>query len=378
MPELSSTPDAVFRTWIEIDLSALRHNAGVARQHAGEDGRVIAVVKTNGYGLGAIACARALASDVDAFGVATVAEAIELQDAGMRSPIYLLSPVLFEEAPIVVQRGLVPAVSTMEEAGTFSNLALRAGKRLPIQLVVDTGMGRIGVAEAEALALAQVVSRLPGIVIDSIGSHFPSADEDEDFTRDQQKRFWRLLEALNNSHVAVGIAQLANAAGALGFARRPPEMIRVGLMLYGASPVPAYQPLLRPVVTWKTRVTLVRTLPAGWGVSYGRTFITQRPTRAATLAVGYADGFQRHLSGRGADVLIHGHRCPVLGRVTMDQIVVDVSNVPDDAVAGDEAVLIGRQGNMEITAREVAEKAGTIVYEIFTGFGRRVGRVCVP
>jgi alanine racemase len=155
-------------------------------------------------------------------------------------------------------------------------------------------------------------------------------------------------------------------------------MIRVGLMLYGASPVPAYQPLLRPVVTWKTRVTLVRTLPAGWGVSYGRTFITQRPTRAATLAVGYADGFQRHLSGRGADVLIHGHRCPVLGRVTMDQIVVDVSNVPDGAVAGDEAVLIGRQGNMEITAREVAEKAGTIVYEIFTGFGRRVGRVCVP
>jgi alanine racemase len=377
MPDLPATPESAFRTWIEIDLAALRHNAGVARQCAGAGGRIMAVVKANGYGLGAVECARALEGDVDAFGVATVPEAIELQDADVRAPIYLLSPVLPDEVQAVITRQLIPAVSTLEEAQAFSENARAGGKDLPLHLVVDTGMGRIGIAENAAVALAQAITRLPGVVIDSVGSHLPSADEDEAFTRGQQQRFWQLLDSLNEIGAPFRFAQLVNSAGALRLDRRQPEMIRAGLMLYGVSPLADRQSLLRPVLTWKTSVALVRTLPAGWGVSYGRTFITRRPTRAATLPVGYADGYQRHLSSRAADVLVHGHRCPLLGRVTMDQIVVDVTDVPGEVAPGDDAVLIGRQQNEEITAREVANKAGTIPYEIFTGIGRRVGRVCL-
>ena len=177
---------------------------------------------------------------------------------------------------------------------------------------------------------------------------------------------------------ALGIAQpvvhVENSAGLIGFPAQAGDMVRAGLMLYGSAPRPEFQPRLRAAMTWKTRIALLRTAPAGHGISYGRTFKTVQPTRIATLAVGYADGYRRHLSGRGAEVLIGGRRCPVLGRVTMDQIVADVTALPAVEV-GDEVVLMGRQGAEEIPAAELAEKAGTIAWEIFTGLGRRVERV---
>ncbi len=371
----ATAPAPHLRTWAEINLQALRKNLALAREGAGSGGRVMAVVKADAYGHGAVLCARALAAETDAFGVANVAEAVELREAGLSTPVFILSPALPAERAAVVAGGFIPSVSTAEEVAHFTRLAAAAGKRLELHLVVDTGMGRMGVLPEDAVQLARSIVAEPALSLASVASHFPSADEDEAFTRSQQAEFWRLLDDLHAAGIACPWQDVANSAGILGYARRPPELVRAGLMLYGVSPLPAHQPQLAPVMTWKTRVTLVRDLPAGWGVSYGRTFITRGPTRTATLGAGYADGFPRSLSGRAASVLLHGRRCPILGRVTMDQIVIDVSHLPASPAPGDEVVLLGRQGAEEITAGELAEKAGTIPWEIFTGVAARVVRV---
>jgi len=215
---------------------------------------------------------------------------------------------------------------------------------------------------------------LPGVAITGLASHLPVADEDEAFTRDQLARFHRDVARLRELGLDHPVVHVENSAGIIGYPAQAGDMVRAGLMLYGSAPLPDFQPRLQAVMTWKTRVTLVRDAPAGHGISYGRTFITPKPMRVATLAVGYADGYQRHLSNRGAEVLVRGKRCPVLGRVTMDQIVIDVSAFPD-VDEGEEVVLLGRQGAEEILAAELAQKAGTIPWEIFTGVGRRVERV---
>jgi alanine racemase len=248
---------------------------------------------------------------------------------------------------------------------------MAAGKRQAVHLVVDTGMGRIGVVESEALGLAARVAALPGLIVDSVASHFPSADEDPVFTAAQLDRHHGLLEALRTAGLGPPRHHIANSAGAMSQPRRGRELIRTGLMLYGVSPCAGPAADLRPAVSWHARVVLARWLPAGHGVSYGRTFITTARTRVATLPVGYADGYRRHLSSRGAWVSLAGVRCPVLGRVTMDQIVVAA---PDEVQAGDVATLMGGDGP---GAHELAERAGTIAYDIFCGLGGRVGRVVV-
>jgi alanine racemase len=243
-----------------------------------------------------------------------------------------------------------------------------------VHLAIDTGMGRMGIAEGDALEVIREIVRMPGLVIAGLATHLPVADEDEGFTCDQLKRFEALLAEIRQLGVDAPCIHSLNSAGIFRFPGHANAMVRAGLMLYGASPLPEYQAELRPVLTLKTRITLIRELPASHGVSYGRTFITQTPTRVATLAIGYADGFHRLLSGRGADVLIHGRRCPLLGRVTMDQIMVDVSAIAEAAIA-DEAILIGAAGDEQIPAAELAAKAGTIPWEIFTSIGTRVERL---
>jgi alanine racemase len=268
----------------------------------------------------------------------------------------------------------MPSISDLAEAQAYSALAVRLGLVAPVHLIVDTGMGRIGTWEEEAPAFVQQVQRLAGLQIAGLASHLPVADEDETYTREQLTRFWKLVDHLRAHGLPDCPVHIENSAGGLGFRDSAGDLVRAGLMLYGSSPLPADQPLLRQAMTWKTRITLVREVGPGRGISYGRTFITSRAMRVATLAVGYADGYRRHLTGRGAEVLIRGRRCALLGRVTMDQIVVDVSELPD-ARAGEEVVLLGCQGGEEILARELAEKAGTIAWDIFTGIGRRVHRV---
>ena len=375
IPTSASTAAESHRTWVELDAAALRHNAGVARQLAGPEGGVIAVVKADAYGLGVCSVVPELAAaGVDAFAVATLDEARRVHALGVTRPIYLLSPALPSERAAIVAADftLIPAVSSFDEAVRYALLAVEARKTLPVHLVLDTGMGRIGL-KAEftecVLADAKALAQSPGLRLDSVGSHFPSADEDTAFTEHQLAHYRHLLAHLAQQGVATSHHHVANSAGTLTLARTGREWVRAGLMLYGVSPVPEKQGLLREVVTWNARVVLARTLPAGHGVSYGRTFVTDRPTHVATLAVGYADGYPRHLSGQGAWVWLGGRRCPVLGRVTMDQIMVEA---PDHVQPGDTATLLGGRGP---AASEVAARAGTIPYEVFCGLGPRVARV---
>lgn len=350
---------------------------------------LIAIIKANAYGHGAVPVAQALercfatrqppavAAELKMFGVATIAEALELKEAGIRTPILLLGCCLPDERNVVIENGFVPCVSSAAEARAWAALAKKKRRvRFAVHTMIDTGMGRIGFAESDWNAKTiRALASLRNLRIDGIASHFPSADDDPVFTRRQIQRFGELQVLAVEHGLKPNLCHLGNSAGVLAY----PELhtvsnaARPGLMLYGVSPLPQFQPLLKPVLTWKTHVTLIRALSRGRSISYGRTFVTKKPTRAATLAVGYADGYPRHLSGRDAEVLIRGRRCRLLGRVTMDQIVVDVTRVP--AAVGDEAVLIGAQGREEVTAGELAQKAVTIPWEILTRITGRVARM---
>ena len=332
------------------------------------------MVKADGYGHGAREIARALAEEkcVVGFGVASLSEARDL--ALPDKPIWILGPALPEERSAIVEGGYIPVVSTLEEARAYSSSAEQLQKEARIQLAIDTGMGRVGCRPDNALNLLPELVALPGIVIESIGSHLPSADEDAAFTNDQFKQFRGLVREIRGAGYSFSHAHIANSAGTLGYPHREGETVRAGLMLYGSSPLPRWQKELRPALAWKSRVCLVRELPAGHGVSYGRIFITDRPTLTATISAGYADGLPRHLAASGAEVLIGGKRCPLLGRVTMDQIIVDVSHLPNPPEVGDETVIIGSQNSEIIPVDEVAERAGTITWEIFTGISKRVRR----
>lgn len=369
---LAPTPP---RSWTEIDLGALRHNAQVARSHSGCE--VMAIVKANAYGHGAVAAARALSGLASLFGVANLHEAEELREGGVTEPILLLSACLPEEERPALEQGFHVCVSTLPEAAAMDALAAQLGVKAHVHAVVDTGMGRMGFPEGSWQA--ETLSALLGfqhLVWEGIASHLPSPDEDEDFTREQIARFTKCVEKAQAAGLTPQWIHTANGAGLLGYAeqRQVCNLVRPGLMLYGVSPLPEHQLLLKPVVSWKTRITLIRELPAGHGISYGRTTILTRATKVATLACGYADGYPRQVSGKGAEVLIQGTRCPLLGRVTMDQIMVDVSDLETPAQVGDEAVLLGAQGRECVTANEVAEKSGTIAWHVFTGITARVER----
>jgi len=359
-----------YRCWAEIDRAALRQNAALARERVG-GAEMLAVVKANAYGHGMIGVAQALANDVQFFGVANLEEATALREAGLNHPIIILGPALPNERAPIVERKFIPTISALEEAEAFARLGPVA-----INFKVDTGMGRMGVPQAESLPAFKKVSAMPNIGVHSISTHMPVSNEDEAFTREQLGRFQNVVRKFRAEVPGDYKAHVLQSAGTLAFNETPYEIVRAGIMLYGISPLPEFQRLLKPVMTWKTRIALIRDMPAGHGISYGRTFITPRPMRVATLSAGYADGYPRHLSNRDASMLVRGKRCPLLGRVTMDLMVVDVSDLPE-ATVGDEVVLMGRQDGEEIPASELAERAGTIHWEITTRIGSRVRRVYV-
>ena len=378
MPTTTESPP---RAWAEIDLAALRHNLTVAREVSGK--RVMAVVKAGAYGHGLEAIAQCLAAeDIAFFGVANVAEARRLAAAGIETPIYLLGPTFPEEREEAAAKDWIPCLSTVEEAEDFSRLGGEQGKTVSTHLTLDTGMGRGGFLPENAPAALEKILTLPNIEVTGIGSHLPSADEDEKFTKEQFQTFDATVSTLlsilegplarhslgegGTSHLKI---HLSNSAGLLHYTSQTTNLVRPGLMLYGVSPLPDYQAKLATVMTLKSRVSVIRELPTGHGVSYGRSFVTTRPTKVATVGIGYGDGYPRALSGKGAEVSIHSRRCPLLGRVTMDQIMVDVTDLPECA-PGDEVELFGPN----IPVAEVAEKAGTIAWEVFTSITPRVVR----
>jgi alanine racemase len=360
-------PPSPPRSWAEIDLSALRHNLRTAREAAGCE--VMAVVKAGAYGHGLEDVAKALASEnIAFFGVANVGEARRIADAGVSTRIYLLGATWAAERAEIVGRGWTPCLSSIEEAREFDALARAHGSVLEVHLAVDTGMGRGGFVAEGLPEVLKELETLPNLEIEGIGSHLPSADEDEEFTRQQIARYVEVIRSLGGPE-RFRWRHLSNSAGLLGYDRECCNLARPGLMLYGISPLAGHAGKLRNVMSLKSRVTLVRTLPAGHGVSYGRAFVTTRPTRVATVGIGYGDGYPRAVSGKGADVFIRGARHPILGRVTMDQLMVDVTG--SDVAEGDEVEVFGPH----IRVDEVAAKAGTIAWEILTGITPRVVRV---
>jgi len=366
------------RCWAEVDLNALRHNVAAIREHVGATVGIMAVVKANAYGHGVVELARELRYLVEMFGVASVAEALQLRRVAPQTGIVVLGPALPEEREALLRNAFIPVISSLPEAKAYSKLAgsLKSASPFPVHLKIDTGMGRIGVWHEEALEVAQAIAALPGLQLAGVATHLPVADENPEATRAQLVQWENWVGDLRKAGMAIPVVHVLNSAGTILFNARHAsggDLIRPGLILYGSSPVAEFQARLRPVLAWKSRITLLRQVPAGRSVSYGGTFVTPAPMRIATVCAGYADGYSRHLSNVGAQVLIGGQRCPLLGRVTMDQILVDVSGVPQAAV-GDEVVLIGSQGGEEITAAELAAKAGTIPWEVFTTISSRVVR----
>jgi alanine racemase len=356
------------RCWAEVDGAALRHNARVARERIGPEAALLAVVKANAYGHGMIEVARALREEADLFGVANLHEALELRGSGLSQPIMILGPALPEERAEICAQGFIPSVSNFEEARAF------VGNPTGINFAIDTGMGRMGCWQEDAIAELEQIAGLPDLKIHSVSTHLPAADEDAAYTEAELVKFEQLVRQMRARVAGTYKVHVLLSAGILGFAQHRFDLVRAGLMLYGIAPLPNEQRHLRPAMNLKSRVTLLRDLPAGRSVSYGRTFVTTRPTRVATISAGYADGYPRAISNRDGAVLIGGRRSPLLGRVTMDLMMADVTAVPDVQV-GDEVVLIGKQGAEEILASEVAERAATIAWEIFTGIGSRVRRM---
>ncbi len=369
----SSSPEQQ-RSWAEIDVDALRANVALCQDLAGDGCGIIPVVKADAYGHGLATVVRALRDRVNWFGVANLEEAQEVvKSVGAEGlNILILSPLCPDERESAVDAGFAASVSCEDEVYAYESAAVRLGKVARLHLAVDTGMGRMGVEPEAFFALIECIESEPNCNLEGVWTHLPSADEDEKFSLQQIARFRDLVEKLSSCHI-----HLANSAGLLryGDALDFTTLARIGLAIYGVSPFPEKRKVLRPVLSWKTRVTLVRDIARGTSISYGRSFTSDEPMITATLAVGYGDGYPRGLSNSGTDVLIAGTRCPLLGRVTMDQIVVDVSHLRGKVSSGDEVVLIGQQGDQSIEVAELAEKADTIAWEIFTGITGRVKRM---
>jgi len=362
--------------WAEIDLSAIFHNLQQLKSIVEPQGSsVLAVIKDNAYGHGSAEVARIAESQARMFGVATVEEAVQLRQENIVKPILIFCCVLPEQADEIVRYNITQTVCDLRTCEALSESAKRFGKKAKVHVKIDTGMGRIGVAYDKAIGLIKQIIQFPHLIVDGIFTHFAVADTDEDFTKLQIERFNTVLSALNEIGIHVPVRHSANSAGILNFPSSYYDMVRPGLALYGLYPCEnPYQKIdLRPALSLKTRIVYLKELPAGHSVSYGRTYITNKPTKIATLAVGYGHGYSRKLSNKG-EVLIRGKRAQITGVICMDQCLCDVTDIPDVSV-GDEVVLIGKQGDQEITADEIANKVGTISYEILCGINANVKRI---
>jgi alanine racemase len=368
-------------TRAEIDLAAIVANVGLACRLAGPGTQVMAVVKADAYGHGAVPVARvALQAGATWLGVAIPEEAIPLRHAGIGARILVLGPVVPEQGDLVAAHDLDQCVSDLGQAEVLDRAARAHGRLLGLHLKVDTGMGRVGLPPREVRGVAQKIGGLSSVRLVGLMTHFAEAEAEEpDFAREQLARFAETLRDLQAAGIPVPLRHAANSAALLFLPEARLDMVRPGIILYGGHPRGAAhgpEPALQPALRLRTAITQIKDLARGDSVSYGRTFVAPRDLRVATLPVGYADGCGVLLSNRG-QVLIRGRRVPILGRVCMDMTMVDVTGVPGVRV-GDEAVLIGRDGADEITADEVAEAQGTISYEVLCRIGPRVPRVYLP
>ncbi len=364
-------------TYAVIHMPAFLKNVRLAKRRLKPETKFLAVIKANAYGHGITEVGTYLERSglVDMFGVAIPEEGIRLRQAGVTLPILILGVTDPEHVPGVVGNELTPAVFTAAQVRLLERCAKAAGKPAYAHVKLDTGMHRIGVTDDAMLdELLDAFDECPHVQMTGVFTHFAKSESDPDFTMLQARRFDAFVARIRARGYRPTV-HAANSAATLDFPDLQYDMVRFGIALYGCHPDPKRTEGsgLTPVMSLVTHITNLKTIPAGEGVSYGLRFIASRPTRVATLPIGYGDGYKRCLTGK-ADVLIGGVRCPQIGTICMDQMMVDVSEVPLAAI-GDEAVLIGRQGNEKITADEIAEHADTISYEILLSIGDRVPRI---
>jgi alanine racemase len=364
-------------TAAEVDLGALAFNYQQIRRLIPPPVKMLAVVKADAYGHGAIPVSRKLEElGTDFLGVASVPEGVELRQAGLRKPILILSGVYLEEVEEVVSHRLTPMIFRLDTAKALAAAAKQRQATIPVHIKIDTGMGRIGLLPEHAPAFVQRLKDFDSLEIEGIATHLSTADEEDPcFAEEQLTRFSRTLEEIKKVGVTPSFSHVANSAALVNLPAARNTLVRPGIMLYGSYPAPSLKPkiALRRVMSWKSRVADVREVPAGYPISYGRTFVTEHTSILAAIPVGYADGYSRQLSNRG-EVLIKGKRAPIVGRVCMDWTMADVTAIPTVA-AGDEVVLMGSQVGEEITVEEIGAWAGTISYEILCSVGRRVQRI---
>ena len=364
-------------TRVKIDLDAIVSNIDAIREKAGVP--VMAVIKADAYGHGAVQIARLLQDKCAFFCVSSILEAMELRQAGLTTPILILGHTPVNAFPTAIREGIRPTIYRLEDAKALSRAAQFLELPAPFHFAVDTGMGRIGfqVSEEDADLCSQIAS-MPGLVAEGLFSHFATADcADLSRANEQAARFQQFDGMLRSRGLTIPIRHLNNSAGLMNFAT-PYEMVRSGIITYGMYPSDEVDPSLlniRPALQWLSRVTHVKTLPAGRQISYGGTYTTKGDTVVATLPVGYADGYRRNLSGKFY-VLIHGQKAPILGRICMDQMMVDVTNIPGVKV-GDQVTLVGTDGENTITMEEIAAQADSFNYEFVCGISRRVPRLYV-
>ena len=369
--------DMEFPTWVEVDLDRFRRNLGAIRAAVGGGRGILLVVKADAYGHGAVEIARhAVQSGVTMLGVATLHEGIELRASGVTAPVVILSPALLSEVDEIIEHRLTPCVGSLEFAEVLSRRCAAHQVLTRFHVEVDTGMGRTGVSDEDAVAFIERVVGLPHLVLEGVFTHFPHADAGRtDVTEAQLRRFSEILHALALRKIEVPLRHAANSAGILSVGDSMLDMVRPGILAYGFYPsaeVPRTIPV-EGIMSFKTRIVELRDVPPGRYISYGRTYQTSRWTRVGVMPVGYGHGYPWHLSNRG-QVLIRGKRAPIVGRVTMDLTMVDATEI-EEATLGDEVVLWGQQGRARIGLDEVAAWAQTIPYDLLCSMGKRVVRI---
>lgn len=379
MSTFRGTPDPTWNCWFEIDLSAVRKNVRAIRDFVGPQVKIMAVVKADGYGHGAIPVAQAVVeAGADWLAVANLQEGIELRQGGLQAPILILGPGFPSQAETILEHDLAQTVCTQEMMGALSEAAAKMGKMVGVHLKVDTGMGRLGVSPSEAVDFAKLVLSLPGLELQGVFSHLATAGrKDPSYAQCQIEQMRQVVADLEEAGIKPSLRHMVNSAGMFKFPEAHWDMVRPGGAIYGLPPVEDSEDrlALQLILTWKGRVGFVKRVPAGTKVSYGGKHTTSKETSIATLPLGYADGCSEALSNRGG-VLFRGKRFPMVGMVCMDHIMVDLGNEQEIEI-GEEVVLIGKQGNEEITAKDLARSSGTGLYELLARLGKRVPRIYV-
>jgi alanine racemase len=363
--------------WIEVDLDAISYNYDTVRSIVGEDTRICSVVKADAYGHGVYEVARLLEQKgVDYFAIAMLDEGVDMRKSGISKPILIFSSLMPNQAYYVLRYNLTQTITSYAMAKDLSDEAVKQGKTAKIHVKVDTGMGRIGVNYRHAVNLVKSIIHLPNIEIEGIYTHYATSDsEDKNFTLEQWNRFNTILDHLKKEGINIPIAHAATSAAVIDLPFMKLDMVRIGLMMYGLYPRNSMRERieLRPALTFKAKISFFKEIEERMSISYGQNYYAEKGEKIATLPIGYYDGFRRMLAGK-VEVLVNGKRCPVVGNICMDHIMVNVTQC-DDVKEFDEAVIIGKQGNEEIPIDEIAEKLSTINYEVVSSFGKRLPRI---